>query len=418
MEKDDIITNEKESEQAVEEPIVEVVEATEETIEETTESDSLYDDLLSDTGTEQIMSDINQKKANESKIDKKAAKKKKKSKKQKHLYSAIIISVTVGIACGGLGLVGGYFLYTLTKPEIEYNVESSDLRSIKKRGDQSTDLLKTFESDPYNLVNYAQLKYAEKETTFTIYNNVAQNISGNQDTHTITINQGERTFLQTHSSSAEGAIVNIRSALRFYDEHDETVTAYEYNEQEQWTADAEPTKYYTYDEYMLKYGKLNQGLYVIDEDLNYLTSDTTVEEGEWMSGVIIHQITKKSVKDIVVKPLDDGKTEINMVLFTNRACYYECRSIKANGGFSKNPTFTETLTLSVTLDENFDLYESKSHETYTVNVGIEADVTTNAITRYYHSEDNNLTVAGHKVKIPEMGEPLTMVINLEGEITL
>ena len=186
-------------------------------------------------------------------------------------------------------------MYEIDSGDVDKNIESSDLRSIKKRGDESTDLLKTFESDPYNLVNYAQLKFAEKETTFTIYNNVAQNISGNQDTHTITINQGDRTFLQTHSSSAEGAIVNIRSALRFYDEHDETITAYEYNEQEQWTADAEPTKYYTYDEYMLKYGKLNQGLYVIDEDLNFLTTDTTVEEGEWMSGVIIHQITKKSV---------------------------------------------------------------------------------------------------------------------------
>lgn len=401
MEKDDIITNEIESEEVV---------------EETSESDSLYDDLLSDTGTEQLMSDIKEQKANESKGDKK--KSKKKAKKQKHLYSAIIISITVGIACGGLGLVGGYFLYTLTKPEVEYNVESSDLRSIKKRGDESTDLLKTFESDPYNLVNYAQLKFAEKETTFTVYNNVAQNISGNQDTHTITINQGDRTFLQTHSSSAEGAIVNIRSALRFYDEHDETITAYEYNEQEQWTADAELTKYYTYDEYMLKYGKLNQGLYVIDEDLNYLTSDTSSEEGEWMAAVLIQQITKKSVKDVVVKPLDDGKTEVNMVLYSNRACFYECRSIKANGGFSKNPTFTETITVSVTLDQDFELYETRIHETYTVNVGIEADVITDSITKYYYSEDNNLTVEGQKVSIPEMGEPLTMVINLEGEITL
>ena len=74
-------TSEKIIEEVSEETVEEVSEETvEETIEETTESDSLYDDLLSDTGTEQIMSDINQKKANESKIDKKAAKKKKKSR--------------------------------------------------------------------------------------------------------------------------------------------------------------------------------------------------------------------------------------------------------------------------------------------------------------------------------------------------
>ena len=123
------------------------------------ETNDLTDDLLSDSESGKLMAEINATKAVESKKKKKEKKTKSKDKpRQKKTYSAVIISTVLGILCGGVGFLGGYFLYTATKPETQYDADASDLRSLESRAEGSKDLLKTFENDKYNIVNLGALR--------------------------------------------------------------------------------------------------------------------------------------------------------------------------------------------------------------------------------------------------------------------
>lgn len=351
--------------------------------------------------------------------EKQPSKKSKKNKKPKKLYSLIIISIVTGICCGGVGLVGGYMIYNeFLKPEATYDTGvSSGLNTLEKRAEGSTDLLKTFEEDPYNLVNYSMIKFARKRTSLIISANVAKNMSGNQNVTAATINTPNRTFNENISSTEEGAMLEINTAFRFYDNHNEIVNAYEYKVPSDWKQpNVQTTHDYTYDEYMDAYGKLNQGLYVVDDENKYLRSDTTVgEDGNWISAVSIFQITKKSVKDFTVTPLEDGKTEIALTLYSNRACYYSSSQVKTNAGASKKPTFSETVTAAFVLDENFDLYSSTSSEEYEIVIGIPVMVNTVSTIRYFASDTDELIVNGTKVEIPEIDEDFPIKINPKGE---
>ena len=387
-------------------------------IETAENTPDISDELLSESEAGKIMADIKATQA----IEKKQAKKvkvvkAKREKKVKKTYSLVILSCVTGILCGGAGLVGGYFLYTTLKPEVQYQAEVNDLRSVQARGDASTDLLATFENDPYNLANYAMLKFSQRRTTMQVGYTSAINFSAAQNVYSITINTKDRTYNQSISDTEPGSFIEIATAFRFYDNHDEIVTAYEYDVPSDWVPGLEPTKVYTYNEYMQTYGKLNQGLYVIDDDKNYVTSDYTQTENELISGVTIFQITKKSVKESKVTQREDGKYEVSMTLYSNRACYYSSRNIKANGRLPKNPTFQETVNATYVLDENFNLYSSFQEEDYRVTLGVEVDVTTDGTTRYFYSDTDELIVNGTKVEIPEIDEELPFFINSKGEFT-
>lgn len=379
------------------------------------ETNDLTDDLLSDSESGKLMAEINATKAVESKKKKKEKKTKSKDKpRQKKTYSAVIISTVLGIICGGVGFLGGYFLYTATKPETQYDADASDLRSLESRAEGSEDLLKTFENDKYNIVNLAMVRFAKREQSMILSKNIAINFSGRQHVWSAVINKDDRTFSQCISTTEEDSFIKLSTAFRFYDEHDEVIKAFEFDFPEQWTPDAIPTKTYTYDEYLDTYGKLNQGLYIIDEEKNYVTSDYTVEEGELISGVNILQITEKSVKDLKITELDDGKYQFDFTLYSNRACFYSSKNVKANGKLQKNPKFQETVSVQFVLDENFDLYSSSSAQGYTVTMGVEVDVVTTSQDRYFWSDTDQFVVDNKDVNIPVMGEQFNLYINDEG----
>ena len=379
------------------------------------ETNDLTDDLLSDSESGKLMAEINATKAVESKKKKKEKKTKSKDKpRQKKTYSAVIISTVLGILCGGVGFLGGYFLYTATKPETQYDADASDLRSLESRAEGSKDLLKTFENDKYNIVNLAMVRFAKREQSMILSKNIAINFSGRQHVWSAVINNEDRTFSQCISTTEEDSFIKLSTAFRFYDEHDEVIKAFEFDFPEQWTPDAIPTKTYTYDEYLDTYGKLNQGLYIIDEEKNYVTSDYTVEEGELISGVNILQITEKSVKDLQITELDDGKYQFDFTLYSNRACFYSSKNVKANGKLQKNPKFQETVNVQFVLDENFDLYSSSSAQGYTVTMGVEVDVVTTSQDRYFWSDTDQFVVDNKDVNIPVMGEQFNLYINDEG----
>lgn len=388
------------------------------------ELNDLTDDLLSDSESGKIMAEINaakavnaksKKKEKKTKSKEKGAEKTKGKKKQKKTYSAVIISSVFGVLSAGVGFVGGYFLYTTLKPEMQFEAVSSDLRSLEARAEGSTDLLKTFENDKYNIVNLAMIRFAKREQSMIISKNIAVNFSGRQHIWSANINTKERTYAQCISTTEEDSFIKINTAFRFYDEHNEVVKAFEFDFPEQWTPDAKPTKNYTYDEYMDTYGKLNQGLYVVDEEKHFLTSDYTSEEGELISGVTIFQITEKSVKDVTVTQLDDGKYKFDLVLHSNRACFYSSKNVKANGRLAKNPKFQDTVTATYILDENFDLYSATTAQNYTVTVGVEVDVVTTSQDRYFWSDEDKFVVDGKDVKIPTMSEQFNIYINDEGQ---
>lgn len=379
------------------------------------ETNDLTDDLLSDSESGKLMAEINATKAVESKKKKKEKKTKSKDKpRQKKTYSAVIISTVLGIICGGVGFLGGYFLYTATKPETQYDADASDLRSLESRAEGSEDLLKTFENDKYNIVNLAMVRFAKREQSMILSKNIAINFSGRQHVWSAVINKDDRTFSQCISTTEEDSFIKLSTAFRFYDEHDEVIKAFEFDFPEQWTADATPNKIYTYDEYIDTYGKLNQGLYIIDEEKKYVTSDYTVEEGELISGVNILQITEKSVKDLQITELDDGKYQFDFTLYSNRACFYSSKNVKANGKLQKIPRFQETVNVQFVLDENFDLYSSSSAQGYTVTMGVEVDVVTTSQDRYFWSETDQFVVDNKDVNIPVMGEQFNLYINDEG----
>ena len=386
-------------------------------IETAPETAGISEDLLPEDKSEKIMADIKatQAKDNTTSKKKKDSKKGKGKKKEKKLYSLIILSIVTGLTCGGVGLVGGYFLYTTLKPEAVYQAEANDLRTVEARGDASENLLETFKSDPYNLANYAMIKHSKRRTTLQVGYTSAINFSAAQNVYAITINTKDRTFNQSISDTEPGSFIEIKTAFRFYDNHDEIVTAYEYDTPNQWVEGLNPTKIYTYDEYMQTYGKLNQGLYLVDDDKNYVTSDYTQPDNEVITGVTIFQITKKSVKESQITQLEDGKYAISMTLYSNRACYYSSRNIRANGRLPKNPTFNETVNATYILDENFNLYSSTQEEDYRVTLGVEVDVTTDGTTRYFYSDTDELVVNGVEVKIPEVHEDLPLFINGKGE---
>ena len=345
-------------------------------------------------------------------------KNKKKMTKQKHIYSAVLISLAIAIGCGGVGLVGGYFLHNMLKPEVEYTVEKTNLRALEERAEKATDLLEEFKDDPYNLVNYSLIKFSKKKTTLVIGNSIADNFSGRQNVYSATINTPEKTFSESISSTEEGAIINLSTAFRFYDEHNEVCVGYEYDTPDQWFEGQEPTKNYTYDEFIEQYGKLHEGLYTVDEDKKFKTLDYEEDkEGELICSATIFQITKKSVKNTVIKELDNGNIEISLEMYSNRACYYSARQIKGNGRLAKLPVFGELVTASFILDSEYNVITSTASQPYRVTVGLEVDVTTALRNNYYWSETDTLIVQGQNIKIPTLDESFPFRVDQKGELT-
>lgn len=382
-------------------------------IENNEEENALENELLSEEESNKIMDDI--KKSQDTSNGKKGRKKEKK-KKEKKLYSLVILTLVTIICCGGAGLVGGYFLYNLFKPEVVYTNASENLRQLEKRAEGSTDLLKTFENDPYNIVNLSMIRFGKRRTSLVLGANTAINLSGHQNTRSAVINTPNRTFNQATSTSAEGAFVSIATAFRFYDEHDDIVTGYEYDTTDDWKKPGlEPSKIYTYDGFIETYGKLATGLYVINDDGKYLTRDYTVEEGDWITSAIIYQISKKSVKSCVVEQLEDGSYTFDMELYSKRACYYASAQVKANGRLPKNPIYNEIVTAKFYLDKDFNLVKSVAHETYRVVVGIEAEVNCDTVSRYFASDTDELIVNGVKIEIPELHEDFPLVLDEKGD---
>ena len=173
-------------------------------IENNEEENALENELLSEEESNKIMDDI--KKSQDTANGKKGRKKEKK-KKEKKLYSLVILTLVTIICCGGAGLVGGYFLYNLFKPEVVYTNASENLRQLEKRAEGSTDLLKTFENDPYNIVNLSMIRFGKRRTSLVLGANTAINLSGHQNTRSAVINTPNRTFNQATSTSAEGAFI-------------------------------------------------------------------------------------------------------------------------------------------------------------------------------------------------------------------
>lgn len=324
----------------------------------------------------------------------------------------IAISITSCVACLGIGLVGGYFLYGLLAPEQEYTVDSNDLLSIKNRGDESEDYLETFASDPYNLANYAFVKFGESEKTLTLSSGLVENFSGDQEVKAATLFDGTTAFNQNISATSEGAMISVNTAFRFYDDLNGSITAYENKVAEDWTAESQPTGTYAYDEYIETFGKLNKNQYCVDEEGDYIDDEFT-EGYVNINGAFIYEITESSVLNCIVKENSETYT-ITMELDPSYACYYYARQVKYTGGLDKNPTFTDTINVELTTDKELNLITSFVSETYTVTkVGVRVECEATMRTNYY-SSNTDIVINNKTVSVPAMDEDFDFVIDMEG----
>lgn len=357
----------------------------------------------------------------DTKVTKEKKTKEKKEKSPMVKKSIFIITCScVAVGSAAIGGVGTYFIYGLFKPEMSYEVDFVDYKKLEQRLNSGKDFKVEFKDDQYNIINAALLKFGEKKQSLIMSNATVDNFSGSQHVKAITFydnlsdSNKRQAFNQNVSFTDESAIIKINTAFRFYDNGDEKISSYEKNLPKDWKKDIKIDREYTYDEYIQEYGKLNRGIYVVNNDEHYLGDGLNID-GNIITGGCIYQISKKSVKNLTLKDLDNNQTEIKVELYSKYACTYYSRQIKKNGTLTKKPKFEETISASFIVDNNLNLISSTASENYTVNKGI--DVTCNA-TFYnrFFSSDEQLVVENENIKIPAMGEQFAISMDEKGNI--
>lgn len=245
-----------------------------------------------------------------------------------------------------------------------------------------------------------------------VYSKAMKMIDNHQKINSCTYSTPEGVFNENISSGM------IHTANRYYDDYT-SVTAYEYENPEDWTKGEVKGTDYSYDEHIQRVGKLNQfRYYVIDSPSGsevkdkYLTSKkedylASQESGKReVNAVLIYEIEKDTVLSSFLTK-KDGKDVVVLDLNPDTSTYYYKRQMKTTGGLSDYPTFGK-VHLEVTLDEEGYPLTSDFYSEYKVKkkgiASLAGEVpTTETFHQYYfHSEDG--TFQGKKIDIPKINE--------------
>lgn len=387
--------------------------------------------------------DINSEGVNQEETStKKKRSKKKKDKKSKETTSrkTIIISVTVALLCGAGGAFGGMFFYTLTNHVEEFvnvstNTSTVTIQEKVPRIENSLSkgsILTDFSARAYDILAYACYKQFSSPYALTIGRSVASSSMSTTTVSSATLSTPSTVFNQNISDTQAAMGISVKTAYRFYDKKDGKIESYEKQVKEDWQASGITPSYYTYDEYIQSYGKLNKGVYYCDNQEvdtskgiivsdKYLTDDLDVYNAysasehpkkHQVNGVLIYNIQSSTVKASTFKANENGY-ELIFDLNANKAAAYYRVQMKKTGGLSTLPTFNSSH-LEFQLDKDLGLVSSVFKDTYHGKMSIIDVDLSMSLTQYYYRSDTSTFTSydGSKVQVDvpqvsDINDPIT-----------
>ncbi len=357
-----------------------------------------------------------------------------KDKKKSHVISTSII-VCVSVILGG---GGGFLLYKWNNPESAslggtgyegYVPSETEISKSLSSGKIESD----YQDKAYQLVNYSLSVQAMSPYSLTIGKATTlanAGVSVEQKIQSCTYTTPEVVYNQNVSSSSI-----VKTANRFYDYLDGKVSCYLESVPDDWAKKNEPTTY-TYDQYLQKYGKLNQGSYycttvsdssqvteanpISDRYLSMKKEDYDASSDatkHHVNGVVIYLIGPNSVKSSKMEKTDSGYT-ISLDLYTDKdkkeaddtlkkkisvgTSYYSVQ-MRTTGGLGSRPVFSSSH-LEFSLDEKLMLKSSYFHDECSASVGPISSTTKTDMYQYYFRSDSS-TMEGVEISVPECDGP-------------
>ncbi len=277
----------------------------------------------------------------------------------------------------------------------------------------SDTLVEDYQKDPTPVLHYSLDKQASYPYSLTMMDGVAKSTTlsfkVDQKIRSANLYTPEENFNQNISSSSL-----VSTADRFYDKKDGYVLAYNAKKSAEWK-DMNPTRKYTYDEYIQKYGKLIKPRYFCRDSHNEddvipetYQSDVAGTEGcHEVNAISMYRYSDGAILESELKKTEDGY-QLALILDPEKATVYSKVQTKMTGGLSAYPQFSSS-EITFRFDEKLNLISADSKDTYQAKIAlITSKIDMEAHFTYLHSEDGIFRKGKleKQVKIPTMKEEI------------